>query len=262
MKALAIDIGAQLLWLTGELRTLRRLFLSAARSLLRLRWSLRDVVQHVHDFSNRSLLFVTVTMGFVGTIMVFQACFQARNLIGDMTLIGPAFLQLVIREFGPTIGALMVATRVGAGIAAELGSMTVTEQIDALRMNGADPVDYLLSPRIVAGVVSMLVLGITGALVMFVIGGVTAKVAFAVSYKMFFNLSMIKPLDVLSFLNKCVVYGFTIPLVAASAGFSARGGSEGVGSATTRAVIECSLWILAFDLVIGGFYFFAQKAIG
>lgn len=256
----AIGIGENVTWLGRELQGLRKMVFVAVSSIVRMRWSLKETVGHVYAFANQSILFLTITMGFVGMIMVFQACFQARSLIGDMTLIGPAFLQLAIREFAPTIGGLMVATRVGAGIAAELGSMTVTEQIDALRMNGADPIDHLVAPRTIAGVVSMVVLGILGGVVMFCVGGITAKLAFAVPYKIFFNLGMIKPLDVCSFLNKCLVYGFLIPIVAARSGFSARGGSEGVGSATTRAVIECSLWILAFDLLIGGFYFVLQQA--
>jgi phospholipid/cholesterol/gamma-HCH transport system permease protein len=253
--------GDAIRWLASELRGLWAMLVRAGRSTLRGRWSFAEALSQTYAFTNQSLLFLVVTMGFVGMIMVFQACFQAKGLIGDMTLIGPAFLQLVIREFGPTIGGLMVATRVGAGIAAEIGSMTVTEQIDALRMNGADPIDYLVSPRVVAGTVSMVTLGIFGALIMFAVGGVTAQLAFSVPYKIFFNLGMIRPLDVFSFLNKCIVYGVAIPVVSAKAGFSARGGSEGVGSATTRAVIECSLWILGFDLVIGGFYFFVQTAL-
>ncbi|MCC6811088.1 MAG: ABC transporter permease [Deltaproteobacteria bacterium] len=262
MIALTQLLGAQTIWLFEQFLGLRSLFWRTVASLLRRRFRRSEVIEHAYNFANKSLLFLFVTMGFVGMIMVFQACFQAQRLLGDMTLIGPAFLQLVIREFAPTIGGLMIATRVGAGIAAEIGSMNVTEQIDALRMNGADPVDHLVAPRILAGVVTMLSLGIFGALFMFLVGGVTAKAAFSVPYSTFFNMGLIKPLDVMSFLNKCVVYGFVIPLVAAHAGFVARGGSEGVGSATTRSVIECSLWILMFDLGIGAFYFILQRAIG
>lgn len=255
-------LGQQTIWLFEQLLGLRSLFWRTVAALLRRRFRRSEVFAHCYEFANRSILFLAVTLGFVGMIMILQACFQAQRLIGDMTLIGPAFLQLVIREFAPTIGGLMLATRVGAGIAAEIGSMTVTEQIDALRMNGADPVDHLVAPRVIAGVVTLVCLGIFGALFMFTVGGITANAAFKVPYKLFFNLNLIRPLDVLSFLNKCLVYGFLIPLVAARAGFVARGGSEGVGTATTRAVIECSLWILIFDLGIGAFYFFLQRAIG
>ena len=237
------------------------LFWRTARSLAAHHFAWREVLRFTYEFANESLLFIFVTMGFVGMIMTFQGCFQAQRLLGDMSLIGPALLQLTIREFGPTIGGLMVATRVGAGIAAEIGSMTVTEQIDALRMNGADPIDYLVSARVLAGVVAMVVLGTLGALCMFIVGGLTAVSAFHVPARQFFDVKLVSPLDVLSFLHKCVVFGAVIPLVAARAGFAARGGSEGVGSATTRAVIESSLWILMFDLAIGSSYFLLSRVI-
>jgi phospholipid/cholesterol/gamma-HCH transport system permease protein len=246
-------------WLVREFLALRVLFWRTVRSLGRRRWQGREVVEQAYQFTNQSLLFIAVTMGFVAMIMVFQACFQAQRILGDLSLIGPAYLQLVVREFAPTIGALMVATRVGAGIAAEIGSMTVTEQVDALRMSGADPVDTLVSPRILAGLVAMIVLGILGAAFMFGVGAFVAEVAFKVPPKTFFSVRLIRMLDVASFLNKCAVFGFVVPLVAARAGFSARGGSGGVGGATTRAVIECSLWILLFDLSIGAFYFGLQR---
>ncbi len=249
------QIGAGFIWLGRELSGLRALSGQTTRALFRRQWSAREALVQTFAFANQSLLFIAVTMGFVGMIMTLQACAQAQRLLGDMTLVGPAFLQLSLREFGPTIGALMLATRAGAGIAAEIGSMTVTEQIDALRMNGADPVDYLVAPRIVAGVVAMLVLGTLGALFMGLVGGATAAAGFSVSTKVFFDLKLIRPLDVISFLNKCVVFGAIVPLVSARAGFNARGGSQGVGAATTRAVIESSLWILVFDLAIGAFYF-------
>jgi phospholipid/cholesterol/gamma-HCH transport system permease protein len=129
-------------------------------------------------------------------------------------------------------------------------------------MNGADPVDFLLSPRVVAGIAATLVTAVFGAACMFIVGGFTATAAFAVPAHTYFSVKLVKRLDVLSFVSKCLVFGVVIPLVSARAGFAARGGSEGVGAATTRAVIECSLWILLFDLLIGGFFFFVGNATG
>ncbi|MFB6375677.1 MAG: MlaE family ABC transporter permease, partial [Bradymonadaceae bacterium] len=81
---------------------------------------------------------------------VFQAGYQANQITGDLSLVGPVFLQLLLREFGPTITAMMIATRVGTGMAAHIGSMVVTEQVDALRMSSAPPIDYLVVPRFLA----------------------------------------------------------------------------------------------------------------
>ena len=261
MSEAVVLLGRSTLWLWHEFVALLVLLERTARDMLYRRVERGAVLRFAFAFTNHSLFFIALTLGFVGMIMTFQGCFQAKRILGDMTLIGPGFLQLIVREFGPTIGGLMLATRVGAGIAAELGSMTVTEQIDALRMNGADPVHYLVVPRVYAGVVAMLTLGILGGAVMFVTGGLTAYSAFGVGLKTFFDVRMVGWLDVISFLHKCAVYGVVIPLVAARAGLAARGGSEGVGSATTRAVIECSLWILIFDLGIGAFYFMLGRVI-
>jgi len=205
---------------------------------------------------------MTVTMGFVGMILVYQGCTQAQRILGDMSLIGPGFLQLVVREFGPTIGAMMLATRVGAGIAAEVGSMKVTEQIEAIRMCGADPVEMLAAPRFVACMVATVVLAILGSLIMYAIGGLTAHVAFGVSSATFFSTRLVRPLDVINGFSKIFVFGAIIPLVAMQSGLNASGSSEGVGAATTRTVIEASLLILMFDVLIGSFYFLLGQRTG
>src|SRR5262249_58841068 len=109
-----------------------------------------EAVRQAFAAGNRSLVFILVTMSFIGMIMVLETCFQAQRLVGDYSLVGPGYLQLLVREFAPTIGAMMLATRVGAGIAAEVGSMSVTEQIDALKSFGADPIAELVAPRALA----------------------------------------------------------------------------------------------------------------
>jgi hypothetical protein len=108
--------------------------------------------------ATRSLFFMTVVMGFIGMILVYQAGLQTKRVLPDLTMLGATFLELLVRDLAASIGALMLATRVGAGIAAEIGSMVVTEQVDALRMSAADPIDYLIKPRFIASVVMTTVL--------------------------------------------------------------------------------------------------------
>ena len=96
-----------------------------------IRW--REVVQQSFFIGNRSLAFVMIVLGFLGMILIFQSGFQAKRIVGDLQGMGALYLQLLFREFAPTVTALMLATRVGTGIAAEIGSMVVTEQVDALR---------------------------------------------------------------------------------------------------------------------------------
>ena len=110
------------------------------------------VVSQMYEIGNKSIFFLTVVMGFIGMILVYQTGLQTKRVLPDLSLIGATFLELLIRDLAASIGALMLATRVGAGIAAEIGSMVVTEQVDALRMSAADPVDYLIRPRFIASI--------------------------------------------------------------------------------------------------------------
>ena len=152
----------------------------------------------------------------------------------------------------------MLATRVGAGIAAEIGSMVVTEQIDALRMCAADPIDFLIVPRFLASVVMTLILVVVSGTIAFLSGAVTAHLAFGVSYGLFFNMRLVDYGDVITGFTKCIAYGAAIPIVSGYCGLSTFGGSEGVGWATTRAVVNSSLVVIILNAIISsaGFLIF------
>jgi phospholipid/cholesterol/gamma-HCH transport system permease protein len=139
---------------------------------------------------------------------------------------------------------------VGAGIAAEIGSMVVTEQVDALRMCAADPVDYLVKPRFIASLVMTTCLIIWGGTVAFATGTMTAYAMFDLNVHTFINWTLVDAHDVGTGLCKCIAYGAAIPIVSAQAGLSTFGGSEGVGSATTRAVVNSSLTVIVLNLII------------
>jgi phospholipid/cholesterol/gamma-HCH transport system permease protein len=191
-------------------------------------------------------------MGFIGMILVYQAGVQAKRVIPDLTLLGATYLELLIRDLAASIGALMLATRVGAGIAAEIGSMVVTEQTDALRMCAADPIDYLIKPRFFASIVMTTALIIWSAAVAFTSGMLTAYSFFEVAPRTFCNLSLIDKGDLIVGLSKCVAYGAAIPIVSGYCGLSTFGGSEGVGWATTRAVVNSSLAVIILNFFISG----------
>ena len=177
-----------------------------------------ELWRQLHAIGNRSIVFIVVTLGFIGMVMAYEACNQLGRITGDYSQVGGQFIRLIVSDFGPTLTAMMLATRVGAGIAAEIGSMKVTEQIDALRMSGVLPIDYLIVPRFLASMIMTLVLSVIGGLVMFVV--------------------------------KAAAYGAAIPIVAGFCGLRARGSSEGVGWATTAAVIGGSFAVIVLDFVI------------
>jgi len=209
-----------------------------------------ELARQLYSIGNRSLVFIAVTLGFIGMVMTYEACLQLARVTGDFSQVGSQFLRLIISDFGPTLTGLMLATRVGAGIAAEIGSMKVTEQIDALRMSGVLPIDYLIVPRFIASLVMTLVLAVFGAVVMYTAGGLTAKYSFGVNLGLYFDASQVRARHVVLLVIKAIAFGAAIPVVAGFCGLRARGSSEGVGWATTAAVIGGSFAVIVLDFVI------------
>jgi phospholipid/cholesterol/gamma-HCH transport system permease protein len=210
------------------------------------------LLQQMYEVGNKSLFFLSITMGFIGMILVYQSGLQVKRVVPDFQMLGATYLELLVRDFAASIGALMLATRVGAGIAAEIGSMVVTEQIDALRMSAADPIDFLIKPRFLASMIMTMVLIVWAGTVAFCAGGVTAYVAFDVPLKTFFNAQLVDFGDMSVGAAKCLAYGAAIPVVSGYCGLSTFGGSEGVGWATTRAVVNTSLAIIILNFFISG----------
>jgi phospholipid/cholesterol/gamma-HCH transport system permease protein len=213
------------------------------------------IMEQMYEIGNKSIIFIAFTLGFLGMILIYQAGFQAQRITGDLQLLGGLFLQLLLREFAPTITAMMLASRVATGMAAQLGSMVVTEQIDALKMCAAQPVEYLVVPRFIASTVMTVALTIFAVLVSYSAGAVCANLSFGVNYLTFFDLGFVGGFDICIGLTKALAYGMAIPLIACHAGFGVHGGSEGVGRATTQAVVNASLAVVILDFIISGLGF-------
>jgi phospholipid/cholesterol/gamma-HCH transport system permease protein len=214
-----------------------------------------EVVKQMYQIGNRSLLFVGVTLGFIGMVMTYQTCLQINRVTGDLSQIGPEFIKILVHDLSPTLTAMMLATRVGAGIAAEVGSMKVTEQVDALRMSGVAPVDYLIVPRFLASIIMTVVLTVFGAVVAYVAGGLTAHASFGLNPEAYYDLSRVNFTHLGLGLSKSLAYGAAIPIISGFCGLRAKGSSEGVGWATTAAVLGSSLAVILIDFVISGFGF-------
>lgn len=209
-----------------------------------------EITRQLYWIGNRSVVFIAVTLGFIGMVMTYEACLQLSRVTGDFSQVGSQYLRLVVSDFAPTLTSLMLATRVGAGIAAEIGSMKVTEQIDALRMSGVLPIDYLIVPRFLASLIMTLMLTVLGGVVMYAAGGLTANYSFGVNPGVFFDASQVRGRHIALLLIKAVAYGAAIPVVAGFCGLRARGSSEGVGWATTAAVIGGSFSVILLDFAI------------
>ncbi|MFP6686746.1 MAG: ABC transporter permease [Polyangiaceae bacterium] len=261
-------------WLDRRAHTVGKLALHAGRDALGLyrvfvrtlyycvrgRREPGAVSYYMYEIGNRSLFFLTVVMGFIGMIMVYQGGTQTKRVLPELSMLGPTYLELLVRDLAASIGGLMLATRVGAGIAAEIGSMVVTEQVDALRMCAADPIDYLVKPRFIASLIMTTCLVIYGAAIAYLTGMLTAELMFDVSPYTFSNLTLVDAGDLATGLAKCIAYGAAIPIVSAHAGLSTHGGSAGVGEATTRAVVNSSLAVIALNLLISATSFLVLGA--
>jgi len=235
-----------------ELAGIYRVFAQCLGAILRGAPRRREIARQAYLIGNRSIFFITATLAFLGLISVYQIAVQIQQILPDFSMLGAAFIQMMCREFAPTICGLMIATRVGSGIAAEIGSMVVTEQVDALRMCNADPVEYLVAPRTVACALMVPMLSIYAVLVAVVAGMTLGNLVFAIPISTFLSLELVSPSDVALGLTKAFSYGFWIPIVAGHAGLEASGGSAGVGWATTRAVVNTSFTVVVLDFVISG----------
>ncbi len=251
LAALARDVWHQT---THTLHVARQ----TAHYLVRRPYDTAAIWANLYEVGVKSALFVVICLGFLGAIINLQGGFQATRIIGDASLIGGQIMPLVVRLLGPTLTGMMVATRVGTGIAAEIGSMVVTEQVDALRMNRAAPAEYLIKPRLIACVVmvpALTTLGITAA---FLAGMLVAATGFGTNPNTYADFDLVTGYDLAEGMIKSLAYGIAIPIIAAAAGLRARGGSEGVGEATTQAVVAASLAVIVLDFTIGGVIFFLR----
>jgi phospholipid/cholesterol/gamma-HCH transport system permease protein len=203
-----------------------------------------------------SLPVVGLTAFFTGGVLALQI-YLGGNRFGAEAIVPQVVVLGITRELGPVIAGLMIAGRVAAAIAAEIGTMKVTEQIDALTTLATNPLKYLVVPRIVAAVISMPILTAIGDSIG-VLGGYVVSV-----YSLDFNGSaylkntwdFAHSDDITSGLIKAAVFGFIVALLGCYNGFNSKGGAQGVGNATTNAVVSSSILILAADYVLTALLF-------
>jgi phospholipid/cholesterol/gamma-HCH transport system permease protein len=215
----------------------------------RARW--RETVEQVFKIGWQSQAVVIITGAFTGMVFAVQTGLQFHKVKMD-TAVGAGVSVAMLRELAPVLTALMVSGRVGAAIAAELGTMKVTEQLDALRSMGTAPVDYLAVPRFVALVVALPLLT-AEAMVFGIYSGYWVAVNMLKIDPAYFLVNMYKFAalkDVTSGLVKALFFAVFIALISCYKGFNAGEGAEGVGRATTQAVVVSSLTVLISNFFI------------
>ncbi len=257
MNFLAL-IGRVVLGFLGHLGRLTIFAATALSHCVRPPLYPRIIGRQMIDIGYYSLPVVGLTAIFSGMVLALQSYSGfARFSAGSETAIANVVVVSLTRELGPVLAGLMVAGRIGASMAAEIGTMRVTEQIDALTTLSTNPFKYLVVPRLLAGLL-MLPCLVLVADIIGVFGGFIVSV-----YKLGFNpaayitntYDFMKPVDVISGLVKAAVFGFVIALMGCYAGYYSKGGAQGVGAATTNAVVSSSILILTFNYVLTELFF-------
>jgi phospholipid/cholesterol/gamma-HCH transport system permease protein len=231
------------------LETMGRLTIFTARSIfyaVQPPYYGRLLLKQMIEIGYYSLPVVGLTAIFTGMVLALQSYTGFSRITGGETAIPKIVIISITRELGPVLAGLMVAGRIGAAIAAEIGTMRVTEQIDALTTLSTNPTKYLVAPLVaVADLIG-------------VFGGYIVSI-----YKLGFNpvtyikntMDFVEPLDVISGLVKAAVYGFLVTLMGCYHGYHSKGGAQGVGAATTNAVVSASILILIFNYIITELFF-------
>lgn len=242
---------------TAVLRFVRQIGSTASFALrcflscFRPPYETREVLKHMDDLGAKSLPLVGTTGLMIGLIIAIQSRPVLARFGAEMYV--PAMVSIsVVRELGPLLTALMVAGRVGSGISAELGSMRVTEQIDAIEVSGINSFRLLVVTRVIA--CTLLLPLLTGIVdVLAILGAFVASLTEAhVSTKLFFHSAVYSLWlrDIIPAIMKTMIFGFIVGVVGSKQGYTVTGGTAGVGHASTQAVVIASLLILFTDMVL------------
>ncbi len=234
-----------------EVQEYLRLLSQVGRALVSRPFYARDVVQQLDVIGIGSLTVVLLTGLFTGMVLALQSG-MTLDQFGARSVVGRLVSASMVKELGPVLTALMVTGRVGSGIAAELGSMVVTDQIAALRALGTDPIRKLVLPRVIAGTVMVPILTViangVGMLGGMIISVTQLKVAASIYWTNVVDGLFMQ--DIWMGLIKPVVLGFALVSIGCHVGLRTKGGTQGVGRATTNAVVTGSVVVLVLDFLI------------
>ena len=215
-------------------------------------WRWNEISLSIVQHGIGSLPIITLSTAFAGIVLTSQIAWHMDKALHDVSMI-PGFTgQFILRELGIAIPALLLVSKAGAATTAEVGSMKVTEQIDALKLLGIDPINYLVFPRFIAAIISSACLTLIAISVTLACSIGVAVLRYNFSIMEFLNAlrHFVGPKDLLCALVKGVVFGTIIPIISCAYGFRCKGGAEGVGNATTNSVVSATIAIITFDFLL------------
>lgn len=240
--------GDRIVALFRHLGEMTDMVVGTSKALFRRPFEGRAIISQLESLGVASMGIVTVTSVFIGMVMAVQFAFGLRKF-GGMEYTGRVVGLSFARELAPTLTAVIVGGRIGAGMAAELGAMAVTEQLDAIRALGADPLKKLVLPRLAAAIIVLPILAVFALVLGFGGAMLVTDFQFNIPAGFFFRsaLGAVTMKDVLSGLFKTPFFGAIIALVGCHFGMTTKGGTAGVGSSTTTTVVVISITILIAD---------------
>jgi phospholipid/cholesterol/gamma-HCH transport system permease protein len=232
----------------GHMGDIGMLTSGALRSAFRRPLEITSTIYQIESLGVRSLGIVAVTSIFIGMVMTIQFAYGLQRF-GGVDYIPRVIVLSFLRELGPTLTAVIVGGRIGSGMAAEVGAMNVTEQVDAIRALGGDPAKKLVLPRVAASIIVMPLLSIFADTLGTIGAMFVGKVEYGIEPRLFLRsaLETVWLQDLFSGLAKTPIFGFLIAIVGCHFGLTTKGGTEGVGQSTTRTVVVVSIAILVSD---------------
>lgn len=215
-----------------------------------------DIIDQMNIIGVGSLRIVLLTGLFTGMVLALQTA-QTLATFGAKNYVGKIVSASMIRELGPVLSCLMLSGRVSSGIAAELGSMVVTDQINAMRAMGSDPIRKLVIPRMIAGLTMAPCLTVLADFIGLLGGWIISTFLLHVSSSVYWtsSIDILTYSDVISGLIKPICFGFIVSMVGCYYGLSTTGGTRGVGNSTTKSVVTSSILILALDFFLTKLFF-------
>ena len=234
-----------------EVEQFTRLCIRAIANLYRKPRYFQDIVRQMDVIGTGSVLIVILTGFFTGGVLSLQSAKSLEDF-GAVNLTGQLVSLSLVRELGPVLTALMTAGRVGSGIASQLGSMVVTEQIDAMRALGTDPTKKLVTPRMIATTTMLPLLTVAADLFGLVGGWIVSFYSLRLNTSLYWNTALrsLSYNDVLEGMIKPIVFGFIIGMVGCYFGLRTSGGTRGVGQSTTQSVVFASILVIAADFFL------------
>lgn len=245
-------MGTQLILVFSRIEQFYLLVFQTLIAMVTPPFRIRDFVRQLYGVANQSVLIIVFCVCFAAVVTIIEASFHMKLVIQNDSMVPGFASMLILRELGVVVAALLLTSRVGAGIAAEIGTMQITEQIDALKMLGINPIRFLVVPRFLACVVGLFLLSIIANVVCLVAAGVVCVFKLDYTFSSFVTMAstFIHFSDLLLASVKGACFGTVIPLFGCYFGFRCQTGAQGVGLATTNSVVATTVTIIMMDFLL------------